>query len=250
MRRFALLVALALVLAACRRDAPLPGHEAPADAPSETEAAGVRFVEILTGGASPSDSLPLVVGIHGLGGSPENFGRVLSSLSTRTRLILPYGLEPYGDGFAWFQPWRDDAELAAGTTRAEGRLAAMIDELVRRRPTTGKPVVTGFSQGGILSFALAVLHPESVRATFPVSGLLAPSLLPSQWPPDREMPRVHALHGTADDRVPIAGARATVRRLQEVGFSADLAEYPGVTHTVTPEMRQDLVRAITEELRP
>ena len=143
----------------------------------------MRFVEILTGGASPSDSLPLVVGIHGLGGRPENFGRVLSSLTTRARLVLPYGLEPYGEGFAWFLPWRDDAELAAGTTRAANRLAAMIDELVQRRPTAGKPIVTGFSEGGILSFALAVLHPESVRATFPVSGLLAPSLWPSQWPP-------------------------------------------------------------------
>jgi phospholipase/carboxylesterase len=217
-------------------------------APSDTEAAGVRFVEILTGGASPSDALPLVVGIHGLGGDPERYGLILSSLSLRARVILPYGLEPYGDGFAWFPPWRDDAELAAGTQRAADRLAAMIDELVRRRPTTGAPIVTGFSQGGILSFALAVLHPESVRAAFPVSGLLAPSLWPSQLPAGRAMPRVHALHGTADDRVPIAGARATVQRLREVGFSADLVEYQGVGHTVTTEMRRDLVQALSQEL--
>jgi phospholipase/carboxylesterase len=250
-RRFASVLAFSVVLLACRGDAPpSPDRVAPAATTSDTEAAGVRFVEILTGGASPSDSLPLVVGIHGLGSSPERFGLLLSSLSTPARLILPYGLDPYGEGFAWFPEWRDDAELAAGTQRAADRLAAMIDELVRRRPTRGKPIVAGFSQGGILSFALAVLHPESIRAAFPISGLLAQALWPNQWPAGREMPRVHASHGTADDRIAIADARATVRRLEAVGFSADLKEYPGVTHTTTPEMRRDLVRAMTQELHP
>jgi phospholipase/carboxylesterase len=205
-------------------------------------------LEILTGGANASDSLPLVVGIHGLGGSPERFERILSSLSVRARLILPYGLEPHGEGFAWFPEWKDDEEFAAGTRRAADRLAAMIDELVRRRPTSGKPLVTGFSQGGMLSFALAVLHPEVVRAAFPVSGLLAPPLWPSATLPGQEMPRVRAFHGTDDDRVPIAGARATVRRLKDVGFDAEIAEYPGVKHTTTAEMRGDLVQAIVQAL--
>ena len=240
MRHLVAFLGLSVALVACGRDT----------APADTEAAGIRFIEIVTGGANASDSLPLVVGIHGLGGSPEHFGSVLSSLSVRARLILPYGLEAYGEGFSWFPIWRDDAELAAGTRRAADRLAAMIDELVRRRPTTGKPIVTGFSQGGMLSFGLAVLHPESVRAAFPISGLLARSLWPDEWPASREKPRVHALHGTADERVSIAEARATVRRLKEIGLSADLVEYPGVTHTVTAEMRRDVVQAITQALNP
>ena len=166
----------------------------------------------------------------------------------RARLILPYGLEPYGEGFSWFSDWKDEAELADGTRHAADRLAAMIDELARRRPTTGRAVITGFSQGGILSFTLAVLHPESVGAAFPVSGLLATPLWPIAWPPGREKPLVRAFHGTDDNRVPIAGARATVRRLKDVGLDAELAEYPGVTHTTTAEMRRDLVRAIEQAL--
>jgi hypothetical protein len=90
--RFAALLALFAALAACRcNGSSLPGSAPPAASSSETEAAGLRFVERLTGGASPSERLPLIIGIHGYGGSPEHFGRVLTTLRVRARVILPYG---------------------------------------------------------------------------------------------------------------------------------------------------------------
>jgi phospholipase/carboxylesterase len=165
----------------------------------------------------------------------------------RARVILPYGFNVAGEGFSWWSGPRDDeARFAEDTRRAADRLAAMLDELVRRRPTVGKPIVTGFSQGGMLSFTIAVLHPEAVRAAFPVGGRLAEPLWPSAWPAGAPRPLIHAFHGAADDVVPIEGARGTVRRLAEVGLTADLVEYPGLGHHTSGEERRDLARAIEQ----
>jgi phospholipase/carboxylesterase len=246
-------LALALAPLGCGRDAPPePAPEVPATgaeparATGTPEAAGVPYMERITGGAAAGDVLPLVVAVHGLGDRPESFVSLFASLRARARLVVPYG-EPWRDGYAWFPAGSldDPQKLAEGTSRAAGRLAAMMAVLVRERPTSGKPIVTGFSQGGMLAFTLAVQHPEAVSAAFPVGGLLAPPLFPDAWPPGKEQPVIVAFHGADDDRVPVGGARRTVQRLREIGLPAELHEYPGVRHTVSDAEREELMRAIT-----
>ncbi len=266
MNRFARplsLLAALLASGACSRTVPSPPGQpvsasspptlasspAPAVPPAaDTEAAGLHFVERVTGGARASDPLPLIVAIHGRGGRPEHFGSALLDLTAPARVILPYGPDALGDGFTWLPDWTDDASFAAGCRVAADRIVAMMTELAFRRPTVGKPIVTGFSQGGILSFTIAALHPDAVAAVFPIGGLLARPLWPSAWPAGVAKPRIHAFHGGADDRVPVEAARATVRHFVEIGVVAELTEYPGVRHTVARDEQRDLVRAIEEAL--
>jgi phospholipase/carboxylesterase len=250
LRRSILALLAALALPACDRPAPEPAPPAPRPtttaAPSgPPEAAGVRYLEQLTGGATAGERLPLVVAMHGLGDRPESFVQVFAAIRAPARLIVPYG-EPWREGFSWFPPGSldDPAQLAEGTGRAADRVAAMIETLVREKPTAGKPIVTGFSQGGMLSFTLAVRHPEIVGAAFPVGGVIAPALVPGSWPMASEAPRIEAFHGVADERVPFARARASVERLRAAGMDATLHEYPGVGHAIPPAMRADLLRAI------
>jgi phospholipase/carboxylesterase len=202
----AVLLASSLALAACsRNEPPRPSADPPAASIDPSEATGVRFVELLTGGANAGEPLPLVIAIHGRGGSPQNMAHLFDAYKDRARVILPYGFEPLGDGFNWLTRWFDEPAFADDTRQAADRLAAMIAELVHRHPIVGKPIVTGFSQGGILSFTLAVLHPEIVRAAFPVGGFLAPPLYPDAWPKGVEMPRVHAFHGSTTRGYPSPG---------------------------------------------
>lgn len=261
-RRCVALLAVGLALGCGREPKPMPpssGTEAPAPAPaptpappsaSVTEAAGVRFLERLTGGSAAGDKVPLIVAIHGRGDRPESFVQLFAGFPLPARLIVPYGGEPLGDGFSWFTSaaGADPAGFAAGVARAAHRLAPMIRALAEARPTAGKPIVTGFSQGGMLSFALAVLHPEVVGEAFPVSGVLPPPLWPSSWPIGRASPPIQAFHGDADAVVPVAGDRRGVEKLKELGLPALLHEYPGVGHTVSAEMRRDLYAALADAL--
>lgn len=253
---------IAIVAAACDRPRPPPPAAAapsatvsappPAPAPTPLAAAPatrLAFVEHTTAGAPSDATLPLLVAIHGMGDSPDGLAPLFDGLPVRARVLLPRAPLPFHRGFSWFRyPPASDDELARGVADAADAVAALIDEIARGRPTRGVPIVTGFSQGGFLSFAIAVRHPALVGAAFPVSGSLPPSLWPAAVPDAAPLPPLLALHGDADGLVPIAGARAAVAHLRAIGWPATLEEYPGVGHTIAPPMRKELVARLAERL--
>jgi phospholipase/carboxylesterase len=202
-------------------------------------------VELLTGGASPKDELPLIVAIHGLGDNPNAFSGIMRGFSGQARVLAPAGPTPYGGGFSWFpyRPGRTDAELSAGIHAAADRVAQFLRWAAQARPTSGRPIVTGFSQGGMLSFALAVEHPELVAGAYPMGGMLPRGL----WPDAKaSFPPIVAFHGDADPIVSFDADRETVERLRQLGAHAELRTYDGVRHAVPPPMRRDLFAALGE----
>jgi len=223
-----------------------PTPSAPAAAPALTP---LEYVERLTGGASPDEPLPLLVAMHGLGDRPESFAELYAGLGVKARVIALRAPDPWGEGFSWF-PFRanDGDELRSrGIAGASERVVAMLGVLETRRPTRGKPVVTGFSQGGMLSFAIAARHPERVRAAFPIGGVLPQPLWPA-LDAGRPSVRIVALHGEADERVPLAPTRAGVEALVARGFDARLEGFPGVGHQIPPALRARYFELIAAEL--
>lgn len=229
-----------------------PPAPAPAPPPSPyRELAGVEYVELVTGKADPEARLPLVVAIHGLGDRPDRFADLVADLPVAARVVLPRGLDPVEDGgFSWF-PIRarsgDVSGLSGGIARAGDTLVPFVRELVAARPTVGKPVVTGFSQGGMLSFYLAVRAPELFAAAFPVGGWLPPPLWPRAKP--EVAPPIFALHGAADNAVKLAPTEEAVDHLQQLGWSARLKAWPDVGHAIPPTMRRELHQRIETALR-
>jgi phospholipase/carboxylesterase len=217
------------------------------DRSDEGQAAGISYLVRYSGGASAGEKLPLVLAIHGLGDRPSRFG-LMRGFPAKARMILPRGIDKHGAGFSWFpirvRGGRDVDKLAAAVETAADKLAAMMVLLTERYPTRGKPIVTGFSQGGMLSFALAARHPGKVALAVPVSGWL-PAPFSVGTAPDRPPPLV-ALHGDADQILRIGPTRDSVTRLRDAGFQVELIEYPGVPHTVSPAMRRELFRRIAE----
>jgi phospholipase/carboxylesterase len=221
----------------------------PARAPGSTtrgEIAGVSYLEHMTGGARPDERVPMIVALHPMDADPADLLPLLRRYRRRARLILPYG-HPSGGMYFWYDFGRDDV---AGTlvTREADRLAAVLTALVAARPTVGKPLVTGFSQGGIMTFALAVTHPEALAAAFPISGLLPPSLYPSAAlsspPRAATLPPVAAFHGASDLAVPTQGARDSIAELRGAGYTAELREYAGVEHDISDEEDREILERI------
>jgi phospholipase/carboxylesterase len=222
--------------------APLPLPDAVPDATGWGVAGGLRYLEIIRGDAKPNEKLPLLLVIHGLGDKPHRSW--LESIDVdsklKARMILPQAPTAYGDGFAWF-PYRagslDQAELARGITQAAERLTRMLEVLKTQRPTRGKALVSGFSQGGMLSYALALSHPELIAYALPIGGMLPGQLWPvSGAAADAHFPALRALHGTADTIVRFSVDDQLVRHLRELGYAAELVPFEGAGHTISAEM--------------
>lgn len=248
-------IAFALLALGCSLTAsPSPAPRAPAQpvaapvAPAPpavrpTVAAGVMYAVRETAGAGADERLPLIVAVHGLGDRPEAFLELFDALPFRARVVAVRGLDPYHDGFAWFPIGGADGD-GASFRRAVDALAAAIPEIARQRPTCGLPVITGFSQGAMLSFALAVRAPYLVRGAVPVAGRLPPAFLPASPAVGGLLPPIYALHGTADARIPFAQGDETVRALRARGFSAALRPFEGVGHAIPPAVRAELAEAL------
>jgi phospholipase/carboxylesterase len=218
----------------------------PAGDPGSTtrgEIGGVYYLEHMTGGARPDERVPMIVALHPMDADPADFLPMLRRYRRRARLILPYG-HPSGGMYFWYDFGHDDL-VGTLVTREADRIAAALAALVAARPTVGKPLVTGFSQGGFMTFALAVTHPEALAAAFPISGLLPPSLYPStalsSVPRPVTLPPIVAFHGASDLAVPTRDARASIAELQGAGYSAELHEYTGVAHDISSEELGDIL---------
>ncbi|MCA9631220.1 MAG: hypothetical protein KC766_26340, partial [Myxococcales bacterium] len=97
----------------------------------------LRYLTFQLGGAREEEELPLLIAVHGLGDTPQNFSRWLLSLDLKLRLVVPEAPDPYGHGYSWF-PYREhrtEHELATGIAASRDRLERLLEQLERRFPT-------------------------------------------------------------------------------------------------------------------
>jgi phospholipase/carboxylesterase len=233
-----------LLLAVCLSAAVLCTEQTPVEGKGTT--AKLDHVERVTGGAKASEALPLVIAIHGLGDTPENFLELFRGFEQAARIVAPRAPDPWHGGSSWY-PFRGTPAEKLPVIRARADLlASFIGELRKERPSVGRTIVTGFSQGGVMSFALAAYHPELLEAALPVAGMLDAGL-PDPVPMSSPL-TVNAFHGTRDDMVSYAGGAASVERLKKAGRAATLKTYEGIGHTITPDMEKDLLAALRQAL--
>ena len=208
-----------------------------------------RYLEVIIGRIqSPDDPMPLVVVLHGRGGKPtvpaQSFRDQLP-----LRFFIPQAPDKMGNGYTWLATYTQSGQTQLLTRSLSARvdqLAPAIFAFQKLRPTLGKPIVTGFSQGGILSYALATRYPQRFAAAFPLAGWLPPALYPPRYP-KQKFPYIYAQHPTDDKVIPVDKARATVKALRARGLYVDFRESPG-GHKVTPAMDEEVLRATRKYL--
>jgi phospholipase/carboxylesterase len=201
--------------------------------------------EVLVVG-QPKGPVCTIVAIHGYGANPEGLKGLYEGLGHPVQVLLPRApLTVHEKGWSWFSrlTTTPPEELAAQVAEQADRLAHGLASMPTPHPMRGKPIVTGFSQGGMLSFAAAVRHPDDFSASLPLSGFLPEPLFPDGRA--GAVP-IHAFHGEVDTVIPIAEARKGVEHLARAGWTVQLDPYPLTSHTVPPPMRKDYYAAIAE----
>ena len=237
-RLLAPLIALALAT-------PVPADEARAAGatpPTSATLAGFEYLTLLTGGARPGDRLPMVIGLHASGTSPEAMLADFDLIDFPARVVVPRGRHPRPAGTSWFPAGYGDLSPTARARlafQAMDDLTSFVDAVARAHPTAGRPALLGMSYGGDLGYLIAVHHPDRISAAFPVGARLPAEWLPAGCPCRPDCPLIHAMHGDRDPVVPIDGARSAARQLGALGFRVELHEHPGVGHDFTARMKAD-----------
>ena len=184
---------------------------------------------------------PVLFMLHGYGSNEEDLFSYASELPEELCIIsikAPYNLEP--NGHAWYAinfdaeqgKWSDDQQAIA----SREKIVQFIDEAcILYSLDTENVTLLGFSQGTILSYAVALSYPDKVTNVIALSGYINEKiLLKSYKNKDHSKLNFYCSHGQADPVIPIEWAQKAPELLENIGVSYEYEEFP-VGHGVITE---------------
>ena len=184
---------------------------------------------------------PLLLLIHGYGSNEQDLFSFAEELPETHYVIsvrAPFDLQ-YGS-YAWYAINFDADENKFSdlnqAKKSRDLLVQFIDELIEKYPIDSNNItLIGFSQGSILSYAVALSYPKKIRKVVAFSGYLnADMILPGIEKRDFSQLKIFASHGTQDQVIPVEWARKTKPFLDQLGIENIYREYP-IGHGISPQ---------------
>lgn len=184
---------------------------------------------------------PLLLLLHGYGSNEEDLFSFAAELPEEYYVIsarAPYDMI-YGS-YAWYAINFDADENKfsdieqAKTSR--DLISNFIDELVAEYAIDSENVtLIGFSQGCILSYAVAVSYPEKIKRVVAMSGYFNAEIATENFKENNfSNLKIFASHGSVDQVVPVDWARKAEPTLKQLGIDIVYKEYP-IGHGVSPQ---------------
>ena len=139
----------------------------------------------ITRPSSLKGNAPLLIMCHGYGSDENDLFSFATELPEELFIIslrAPYAMQPYGN--AWYAI-NFDAEKGKWSDNEQAKqsvdlISEFIDYACETYPVNSKNVtLLGFSQGTILSYAVALNYPEKVKNVVALSGYVNEDILPN-----------------------------------------------------------------------
>ena len=203
-------------------------------------------LQYITRPSSLKDNAPLLIMCHGYG-SVENdlfsFATELPEVLFIISLRAPYAMQPYGN--AWYTinfdadkgKWSDNEQAK----QSVDLISEFIDYACKTYAVDSDNVtLLGFSQGTILSYAVALTYPKKVKNIVALSGYINEDILPEQInESDVSHLNFFCSHGSVDQVIPVDWAQKAPVFLKALHINHVYSEYP-VGHGVAPQNFYDL----------
>ncbi len=198
------------------------------------------------------DKNPLLLLLHGYGSNEEDLFSFATELPEDYYVVsarAPYNMQ-YGS-YAWYainfdanQNKFSDHEQAK---ESRDLIMHFINELIATYPIDSKSVIlTGFSQGAILSYAVALSHPDKIQKVVALSGYISEPIFEENYKSnDLSHLKIFASHGTVDQVIPVDWARKTKPFLDQLKVNITYKEYP-IGHGVSPQNFYDFKNWLLE----
>lgn len=179
----------------------------------------------------PNEAAPIVIGLHGLGHHSLGFSTLGESLPKEWRVFWVQAPLSYRSGFAWYRFRCPEAE--DDLKRSTDALIKLAKILQAKYPRAPKPLIFGFSQGGVMTLSALNKAPELWGAGVSFSGYW----LSKETPRKQErakLPPLLIIHGTQDIVVKYQRGESAARLFTEAGYPVAWLDFAG-GHRVNQE---------------
>lgn len=188
-----------------------------------------------------SGQRPALFMLHGYGSNEEDLFSFAGELPAELMVIslrAPFDLDPFGH--AWYAidfdadmgKWSDDVQAV----ESRNMIVSFMDEAIAAYGLDPDNIsLLGFSQGSILSYAVALSHPGRVRNVVALSGYVNEKILVENYRElDHKGLELYASHGQVDQVIPLEWAQRTPDFLKGLGIAHTYEEFP-IGHGVSQQ---------------
>ncbi len=197
---------------------------------------------------------PVIILLHGYGSDANDLFAFASELPEELYVIsaqAPYPMPPYGN--AWyainFNSTQGKFSDNIQAVKSRDLILQFVEEVIENYPVDPDNVtLLGFSQGTILSYAVALSHPEKIKNVVALSGYINEEIIEEDYRKnDFSNLSVYASHGSQDQVIPVSWARRNPQILKELNIDHVYSEF-GVGHGVAPANLLELKNWLKEHI--
>tara|TARA_R100001369_G_scaffold38830_1_gene64738 strand:+ start:2596 stop:3243 length:648 start_codon:yes stop_codon:yes gene_type:complete len=191
--------------------------------------------------SSLTKKAPVIFMFHGYGSDENDLFSFATELDDKYMIIsvrAPQPMQPYGN--AWYTINFDAAggkfSNEEEAIESRDKISNFIDEALKAYPIDEDNVtLLGFSQGTILSYAVALSYPEKIKRVVALSGYVNEDILVEGYQ-DNDFSNLsfYCSHGSVDQVIPIDWARKAKPFLDQLNIKYKYSEFP-VGHGVAPQ---------------
>jgi phospholipase/carboxylesterase len=189
---------------------------------------------------------PTIIALHGWGANALDLLGLAPHLCNGRWLVLcPQGtvsvpLGAMGNGWGWFPLTLGQPPDPIAFREAVAEVGGFIDEAQQRYPIhPRKRVLLGFSQGGVVAYALALAEPQRFAGLVALSSWLPAAVVEALLEADRSQLLTLVQHGSGDDLIAVSRARESLERLRALRVPVTYREYP-MGHEISARSLHDL----------
>lgn len=187
-----------------------------------------------------------IVWLHGLGASGDDFVPLIPELrlpeSARIRFLFPNAPElPVTVNGGYIMPaWYDILEMdidrridQVQLLESARAIAVLIDQQIEQGIDSRRIILAGFSQGGAVSYQVALSYPQPLGGLIGMSTYFATADSIVTHTANADLP-IQLHHGTQDPVVPETLGRKARMQLESMGYKPEYLTYP-MEHSVCLE---------------
>ena len=189
---------------------------------------------------------PVIILMHGYGSNEEDLFDLKDKLPKNFLVVsVRAPLKLARDAYQWYRKETINADLKNSATAVKSFIAAIV---AKYHADASRVYLSGFSQGGMMSYEVGLNAPELLKGIAPLSGMIIESMKP-QMPPSAALKklRIFVGHGDADNRIQYSEAVEAVTYLKKLQLSPEFHTYKGMQHSISEEELKDLVRWLLEK---